>query len=208
MSSAEFAENMDGNTVSWMKSQADLTGAVLGGSVIIEEQGNYMNRFLWVSPGGEIASYDKKHLFRMGEEDRHFTSGNAIKVVEVKGWRIRLNICYDLRFPVWSRNTGDYDLLINIANWPERRKMVWKTLLQARALENQCYVIGLNRIGKDGNGISYSGDSMAIDFKGNPIKILPAHEEAGSLIDLDLDGLLRFRDKFPVYLDADPFRLI
>lgn len=208
MSTAEFAENMDGNTVQWMKSQAVSANAVIGGSIIIEDQGNYLNRFLWISPDGKGACYDKKHLFSMGEEDKHFTAGNDIKVVELKGWRIRLNICYDLRFPVWSRNTGDYDLLINIANWPESRKMVWKTLLHARAIENQCYVIGLNRIGRDGNGITYSGDSMAIDFKGYPLKIFPARKEDSSVIDLDLEGLRHFRDKFPVYLDADPFKLL
>ncbi len=208
MRTDELAEKMNGNTIRWMKSQAASANAVIGGSIIIEEQGNYLNRFLWISPDGSLTCYDKKHLFRMGEEDKHFTAGNAIKVVELNGWRIRLNICYDLRFPVWSRNTGDYDLLINIASWPESRKKAWKILLQARAIENQCYVIALNRIGKDGNGITYSGDSMAIDFKGNPMKIFPSCREESSIIDLDLEGLRRFRNKFPVYLDADPFRLL
>jgi omega-amidase len=208
MNTAELAESMDGKTVRWMRSQARLTHAVLGGSVIIEDQGNYVNRFLWISPDGKCEYYDKRHLFRMGEEDRHFTGGNAITVVELKGWRIRLNICYDLRFPVWSRNAGDYDLLVYIANWPESRNKVWLTLLQARAIENQCYVVGLNRIGKDGNGITYSGDSLVVNFKGDPVESLPACTEASLLAQIDLAALRHFREKFPAYLDADPFKLL
>ena len=208
MSTSEFAEDMDGSSVQWMKSQAASVNAVIGGSIIVEEQGNYMNRFLWVSPEGKLTYYDKKHLFRMGGENKNYTAGNNIKVVELNGWRIRLNICYDLRFPVWSRNTGDYDVLVNIANWPESRRMVWKTLLQARAIENHCYVIGLNRIGRDGNGITYSGDSMAIEYKGNLLKTFPAHKELGSVIELDLEALQYFREKFPVHLDSDPFKLL
>jgi len=208
MRTAEFAERMEGNTVRWMKELAVVTCAVIGGSIIIEDEGKYMNRFLWIRPDGQLTYYDKKHLFRMGEEDRHFTAGNSLKVIEHKGWRIRLNICYDLRFPVWSRNTGDYDLLIFIANWPERRKRVWKTLLQARAIENHCYVAGVNRIGTDGNGISYSGDSCVIDFKGYPVKFLPANKESASIIEIDIDKLKKFRKKFPVNLDADPFKLL
>ena len=208
MKTASLAEKMDGKTVRWMKEMAGITGAVIGGSIIIEDEGKYLNRFLWVCPDGQTAWYDKKHLFRMGEEDQHFTAGDSIKVMEHKSWRIRLTICYDLRFPVWCRNRGDYDLLINIANWPESRNRVWETLLQARAIENQSYVVGLNRVGKDGNQITYSGDSHVIDFKGVPLKSFPSRKEASAIVDLDLDDLRRFREKFPVYLDSDPFKLL
>ena len=208
MNTSRFGEHMEGNTVKWMKTQAELTDSVVGGSIIVSVNGIYFNRFCWVSPGKELTYYDKRHLFRMGGENQHFAAGNKIINVELKGWRIRLNICYDLRFPVWIRNTGDYDLLINIANWPAGRKNVWNKLLMARAIENQCYVAGVNRVGKDGNGISYSGDSMVIDYRGEPVKILPSYKETTALVEINLQALREFRNKFPVHLDSDRFKIL
>lgn len=143
----------------------------------------------------------------MGEENRAFTAGSEKLLVDFKGWKFRPLICYDLRFPVWSRNRNDYDVLIYVANWPESRREVWKTLLKARALENQCYVLGLNRIGTDGKGISYAGDSMLIDARGHVISKTKAYEESVETVKISLEELEDFREKFPVHLDADDFSL-
>lgn len=160
MAPERLAETMEGATVQWMKNIAAKYGCLLTGSLIIEEDGNYYNRMLWVQPDGKTCHYDKRHLFGYAKEDEHYTAGTKRMIVSVKGIKICLLVCYDLRFPAWARNKdGEYDVLLYVANWPERRSLAWKTLLQARAIENLCYTIGVNRVGSDGNDIQYSGDS-------------------------------------------------
>jgi len=219
MDSKELAETMDGKTVAWMKSQATTSNAVITGSLIIEEipltggvRGRFFNRLIWVQPDGEIFTYDKRHLFRMAGEHNHFSAGEKRLVVSYKGWRICPLICYDLRFPVWSRNTDDnetpaYDCLIYVANWPAVRKQPWSKLLEARAIENQCYVIGVNRVGKDGKGIAYSGNSVVVNPKGDVISSILENADTTESVDLSLAELNEFREKFPVSLDGDEFTL-
>jgi predicted amidohydrolase len=158
MRSAELAEGMDGRTVQWMREQALAMDAALYGSVIMEDGGRCYNRGLFVTPDGSVTTYDKRHLFRFAKETDHFTPGGSRVIVEWRGWRILLQICFDLRFPVFARNRGDYDAVLYVANWPEVRRYPWSQLLIARAIENQCYVVGVNRVGQDGNGHLYSGD--------------------------------------------------
>ena len=208
MNSLELAEPMDGKSFQWMKEQAEKLNKIIIGSIIIKEEKNYYNRCITMFPNGEFYTYDKGHLFRMEKEHEDFTKGEHKTIFKYKDWRINTMICYDLRFPVWSRNKGDYDLLIYIASWPESRREVWNTLLKARAIENQAYVIGVNRIGKDGEGISYSGDTVIIDPKGRIIKKAEDYREEIISADLSLNELNQFREKFPVFLDADDFKLI
>ena len=207
MEPEKLAENMQGPTLDWMQKKAKDWNCVLTGSIIINSQGNYLNRLLWVTQSGQISYYDKKHLFRMGEENEHYTSGRKIMLTKLNEWRFRPLICYDLRFPVWSRNRSDYDILIYVANWPESRREVWKNLLIARALENQSYVAGVNRIGKDGRDISYSGDSLVIDPRGQIISRTKPNIEAVETLSISLSELKDFREKFPVHLDADEFTI-
>jgi omega-amidase len=202
-----FAESMNGTTVEWMREKALENKCAITGSFICSENGNYYNRLIWMRSDGSYSTYDKRHLFSMGDENNHYTAGTEKIVEKIKGWRICPLICYDLRFPVWSRNTGNYDLLIYVANWPERRTHPWKTLLPARAIENQCYVVGLNRIGKDGNEIHHSGDSAVINAKGEIISDISTNEEAVSTVSIDLQELVEFRKVFPVLNDADEFEL-
>jgi omega-amidase len=199
----ELAESMEGPTVDWMKKTALQRNSVVTGSLIISDAGNFYNRMVWVPPAGMVQWYDKRHLFAMGEEHLHFTPGNLRVTVEWKGWKIRLLICYDLRFPVWSRNQDDYDLLIYTANWPAARAHVWRTLLTARALENQCWCIGVNRVGRDGLNIRYRGDSGCMDARGEAEWLGP--EEKVHTCTLSLEKLHSFREKFPVLKDRDAF---
>ena len=206
MDAAALAETMDGATVEWLREEAVAMGCAITGSLIIRDDGQYYNRLLWVTADGQVQHYDKRHLFRMAQEDGHYAAGEQRIVVRHRGWRICPLVCYDLRFPVWSRNRGDYDLLLYVANWPARRNLAWKTLLRARAIENVSYVVGVNRIGKDGNGASYLGESAAIDFLG---KVL-AGDRGGEFVEtavLDRESLDAFRRDFPVHLDADEFTL-
>ncbi len=209
MEAATHAEVMNFTTMKWMKQQAAQTGAVVTGSYIVKEAGSFYNRLLWVEPDGNVATYDKRHLFRMANEDNTFTMGEERIICEWKGWRICPLICYDLRFPVWSRNQYleaekrmDYDLLLYVANWPAARISAWDILLQARAVENLSYVVGVNRVGQDGNGISYNGHSAMIDFKGTQQKLLTDNVTIHTQT-LSGDELLTYREKFPAYLDAD-----
>jgi predicted amidohydrolase len=191
-----------------MKKIAAEKKIILTGSVIIEEAGAYFNRLLWMLPNGQYGQYDKRHLFAFAGEDQHFAGGTQRLIASVNGWKVNLLVCYDLRFPAWARQQFDrdqgfeYDVLIYVANWPERRSTAWKTLLQARAIENQCYVIGVNRVGKDGNDIYYSGDSMVIDPLGE-ILYQKAQEEDVFTITLDKEHLQQVREKFPFWKDAD-----
>ena len=169
MKPSEVAEGMDGHAAAALRRWAKKLNAHVTGSAVIREAGRYYNRLLWARPDGTVEHYDKRHLFRMANEQQHYAAGSRRLIVELKGWRICPMICYDLRFPVWSRNWGDYDVLLYVANWPQRRAHAWSTLLKARAIENLAYVVGVNRIGKDGNGATYAGDSVALDFLGQPL---------------------------------------
>lgn len=206
MDAPGLAEPMDGDTVVWMKETAGTHGAAVCGSVIIVDGNTYFNRFICVMPDGSAATYDKRHLFRLADEHSHYAPGNILQTFEIKGFRIRPMICYDLRFPVWSRNRGDYDLLLYVANWPSRRHNAWATLLRARAIENLSYLAGVNRVGLDGNDLPYIGGSAIIDYLGNDLVDLGDQEGTGTAT-LDLATLRNFRDKFPFDKDADEFAL-
>lgn len=207
MDSAAVAESMDGPTVAWMREQAAALDAALYGSLVILENGTYTNRGLFVRPDGSITGYDKRHLFRMANEHQHFSPGEERVVVDWRGWRVLLQVCYDLRFPVFSRNKGDYDLVLYVACWPEVRRYPWSQLLIARAIENLAYVVGVNRVGMDGKGIHYSGDSAAVDFKGEVLVELEAGREMLRTLRLHGQSLLDFRERFPAQLDVDRFTL-
>lgn len=204
-----LAEETGGMGFQWMKKTAAEKNAVIIGSISVKDQGHYYNRLYWVKPDGSFLSYDKRHLFSMGKEHEHYTSGNQKLIIDHNGWKICPLICYDLRFPVWSRNTQEdtYDLLIYVANWPEVRSYPWKQLLIARAIENQCYVAGVNRIGEDGNGIGHSGDTLVLNARGEVINKTRAHENASETVILSCDDLAAFRKAFPVLNDADRFTI-
>jgi len=202
-----IAENMNGNTVNWLINKAKTIKSAIGGSIIINENNCFYNRFIFAKPDGSYSFYDKKHLFRMANEHKHFTAGNNKVIVDLNGWRLRLLVCYDLRFPVWSRNINDYDLLIYVANWPKARNSQWEILLKARAIENQCYVMGVNRIGLDGNNTEYLGNSLIISPKGEVLAKANDNEEQIVTTELDYELLLKYREGFPVSLDADKFIL-
>lgn len=203
-----LAEDMNGETVQWMKKIAAERKIIITGSVMIKENNGYFNRLIWMLPNGEYGSYDKRHLFAYGNEHTHFSAGNKRLIASVKGWKINLQVCYDLRFPVWSRKVGEaeYDLLIYVANWPEQRIHAWKTLLMARAIENQCYVVGVNRVGKDGNVIFHSGESMIVDPLGE-ILYHKKDEEDIFTCTLQKEKLHEVREKFPFWRDADSFNI-
>jgi predicted amidohydrolase len=203
----KLAEPMNGETVAWMKEMARKKKCVIAGSFICSENEKYFNRLVWMRSDGTYSVYDKKHLFSMGDENNHYSSGSKKIIEEIKGWKICPLICYDLRFPVWSRNKDKYDLLIYVANWPERRAHPWKTLLLARAIENQCYVVGVNRIGEDGNKIVHSGDSAVINYKGEIISNILPDKEVIQTVSLNYAELEEFRKVFPVWKDADDFEL-
>jgi len=198
---------MNGRAVAWLRETARHAAAAVVGSIIVADNGRYYNRLCWVDPSGEMATYDKKHLFRYAGEDKVYTAGRASLLVELNGWKIRPFVCYDLRFPAWIRNmTSAYDLALFIANWPQRRAEHWKVLLQARAIENQTFVIGLNRIGTDGNGLYHSGESSVIDPVGN-ILFRSAHAPCIFTLTLERSRLDDYRQRFPVWKDADQFLL-
>ncbi len=215
----DLAEKMDGETVMWMKEMAAEYRIVLTGSIIIEEDGKFYNRLIWMLPNGQSAHYDKRHRFAFAGEDQQYSAGSKRLIAQVKGWKINLQVCYDLRFPVWARqqitNTStaendpslEYDILLYVANWPQRRSHAWKTLLCARAIENQCYVVGVNRVGKDGNDVYHSGNSMVVDPLGEVMYHM-ADDEDSFTITLQKEHLETVRTKFPFWKDADDFRLL
>lgn len=206
MHARENAEQMDGPSVAWMAETAAQVGAALCGSLIIEDGGNYYNRFILMHPDGRAEHYDKRHRFRLAGEHEHYAAGSTCATFTLKGWRIRPLVCYDLRFPVWSRNRNDYDLLVYVANWPEPRHLAWETLLRARAIENIAYVAGVNRVGTDGNEVSYVGGSAVIDYTGKYLAALGREPDIASAT-LDMPMLEKFRDRFPFWRDADEFSL-
>lgn len=205
MRTERLAEEMNGPTIKWMRQMSRDLDAVITGSLIIKENDQYFNRLVWVEPWDLTGTYDKRHLFRMAGEHHHFSPGRQRLITTMKGWRICPLICYDLRFPVWSRNQNDYDLLIYIANWPEVRHDAWNTLLKARAIENQSYVVGVNRIGLDGNDIGYAGESIALDPQGKAMHKSTGNRETLVTVTLDYESLSKYRTSFPVGLDADEF---
>ncbi len=206
MHSEKLKERMDGKTVQWMKLIARKKNAAVTGTLIIEEEGKFLNRCLWIFPDGSIRHYDKHHLFTMSGEHFHYTPGYERIIVEYRGWRFCPLICYDLRFPVWSRNNNDYDVLLYLANWPAVRHHVWKCLLVARAIENQAYCVGLNRVGNDAEGNYYRGDSVIVDPKGCATFL--GHTAKVETFKVSYSDLHRFREVFPVLNDRDRFNII
>ncbi|MGV8111280.1 MAG: amidohydrolase [Lentimicrobium sp.] len=212
MDATKVAEPMNGIIMQWMANHASKLDCVITGSIAIKEKGKFYNRLIWMRPDGSFEYTDKRHLFRMGNEQEYFTAGEKPLVVTLKGWKVRPLICYDLRFPVWSKNRlidgqYEYDLLIYVANWPASRSYVWKSLLTARAIENQAYCIGVNRMGKDGKGIPHSGNSMVLDFKGRYQVNAPANKTYMETALLDYTELTSFRQRFAVGLDWDNFTI-
>ncbi len=209
MASPEFAETMDGPALHWMRQMAENSGAVVAGSVMMREGDAYFNRFLWTPPEGAVCSYDKRHLFRMAGEHLAYCPGRRPVTLRCNGWRLRPIICYDLRFPVWCRNSADapYDAALVVANWPEARAAQWKALLVARAIENQCYVVGVNRVGTDGNRIDYAGGSLVVSPAGE-ILVEMGDGAACTAAVLTWNVLAGLRKSFPVSMDADRFVLL
>jgi predicted amidohydrolase len=204
MEAERYGEAMDGASLGWMAAMAKARTAVITGSLIIKTDTGYYNRLIWMRPDGSHEAYDKRHLFRMANEQDHYQAGQSNQVFSLKGWRVMPQICYDLRFPVWSRNTQAYDLLVYVANWPSSRRYAWQTLLRARAIENICYVAAVNRVGKDGHGYEHSGDSAVLDYRGEEL-LSGGDMELITTIQLDKVKLLEFRRSFPAHLDADDF---
>ena len=207
MNPKDVAETMQGETVSWMKSIASKKQAAITGSLIIKENDNYYNRLLFVHPNGEINSYDKRHTFTLAGEDKVYTAGTKKLIVAFKGWSICPLICYDLRFPVWARNTENYDLLIYMANWPITRIKAWETLLKARAIENMCFTIGVNRIGIDANDYKYSGNSIIVDFLGEEISNLQPNKEGFIYYTINKKEQNNVRNKLDFLNDRDTFKI-
>lgn len=211
MNAKSLAEPMNLTTFKWLKQQAAQSKAVVVGSYIVKENEQYFNRLVWMQPDGNFSYYDKRHLFRMANEHQHYAAGKKLLIKELKGWRFCPLVCYDLRFPVWSRNVGadgemSYDCLFYLANFPKARANAWNTLLRARAIENLSYCIGVNRTGADGNGIMYAGESAVIDMQGNEL-FYQKEEQIIKTISLKYSDLKEFRQKFPAYLDADEFEI-
>lgn len=206
MDAPALAETMDGDSVRWMREMAASSNAAVCGSLIIAENRQFYNRFICASPAGDLLCYDKRHLFRLADEQSHYSPGEALNTFDLKGWRICPMVCYDLRFPVWSRNRDSYDLLLYVANWPDRRHHAWETLLRARAIENLSYVAGVNRTGRDGNDIPYGGGSSIIDYLGESLEDLGGQAGTASAR-LDLEKLTEFRERFAFHKDADQFTI-
>ncbi len=205
MNTIPFAESMKGTTLHWMKTLANKTQSAITGSIIITENGQYYNRLLFVIPDGEVYYYDKKHLFALAQEHKYFTPGTKKIIVNYKGWKICPLICYDLRFPVWSRNVEEYDLLIYVANWPKQRIFAWDTLLKARAIENMSYSVGLNRIGQDIHGKTYTGHSAVYSPLGKKVKVIKNSNEHVLCFHIHKRDLIKLRKKYPFLEDKEDF---
>lgn len=208
MNTNQLAEPVWGKTMKWMKRVSEENRLIVTGSLIMEEEGTCFNRLIWMLPNGQFGQYNKRHLFGMAGERMYYTAGDSRFIASVNGWKIQFQVCYDLRFPVWARHTSpdepEYDVLVNVANWPEKRQTAWKSLLVARAIENQCYVVGVNRVGEDGNGIYYSGDSMIVDPLGDVLQ-QSAHQETILTESLSYEYLQQSRHQFPFLRDGDRF---
>lgn len=210
MNVAAMAEKMDGTTVLWLRNLSEKIGASITGSIIIEQDGKYYNRMLWAHPDKTLAWYDKRHRFSFANEDQFFTAGTERKMIEKNGWKLLAQVCYDLRFPVFSRNsnTNRYDVAVYVANWPTARSAAWRSLLVARAHENQCYVVGVNRVGTDGKGIEYDGSSLVVSPKGEILCSFKPNQAAIKTLALSKTALADFRTKFRPLDDADEFELL
>jgi omega-amidase len=200
------AEEMQGETVNWMQSMAAKSQSAICGSVVAKDENNFYNRLIFVEPSGKLSTYDKHHLFTLAGEDKIYKAGTERRIIDYKGFKICPLVCYDLRFPVFSRNTEDYDLLIYVANWPKPRVNAWDILLRARAVENMCYVVGVNRIGSDDNGLEYVGHSQAVDFLGNYL-VEPQENTGIFIVELPKETMLETRKKLAFLNDRDPFTL-
>lgn len=206
MNAQPLAEPMEGPTLAWMQDMAREKEVIVTGSLIVEEEGHYYNRLLWVDVDGSYQYYNKRHLFSLAGEEKYYSAGIAQPIFTWKEWRILPQICYDLRFPVWARNTDRYDIYLNVANWPQKRAYAWQTLLRARAIENQCFVIGLNRVGEDGNGFPHQGDSVVLDPLGQPLASLD-DKETVETVSLRYHDLSRIRENLPFLNDRDDFTI-
>jgi predicted amidohydrolase len=202
----ETFETMQGETVTWMRENAGKYDTVITGSLIMKTGDLFVNRMIWAKPDGSLAWYDKRHLFRFGGEHHHYQSGNERVIMDLDGWRVALFVCYDIRFPVWSRNRDDYDIAIYAANWPDARQFAWDSLLVARAIENQSYVIGVNRLGNNPNGDKYAGGSVILDYLGKPIEDCQDRVTVVSAA-LSMAKLREFRAHFPASMDQDNFKI-
>ena len=208
MNATGVSETMQGETITWLQKLAKEKNCAIAGSVIIEDAGNFYNRFLFVEPDGSLQKYDKHQLFTLAKEEEVFTAGTEEVIIEYKGWKIKPQVCYDLRFPVWARNTSAYDVLIYVASWPKPRVNAWDTLLKARAIENMSYCVGVNRVGLDGKGYEYNGHSAVYDVLGNSIlKENPIEKESILYATLDKSHIENTRKKLPFLNDADSFRI-
>jgi omega-amidase len=196
-----------GNALVWLKKIAHQYNCVVAGTVLVSQNDKKVNRFYWVFADGTVEHYDKRHLFRLGKEQDYVEQGQSRKIITINGIKILPLVCYDLRFPVWSRNCQDYDLMVNVANWPAARRHIWDTLLKARAMENQAFVVGVNRIGDDGNNTAHSGGTTIINFDGENILCAADNQQHIITMQLDFSKLDKFKDKFPAFLDADEFEL-
>lgn len=207
MNPEKTAKQWQNKTIEWLKKIAQKYQTAICGSIMADHENGYVNRFVWVDENENVQFYDKRHLFQMGGEHEVYLPGNKQIIISYKGWKIAPFICYDLRFPVWSRNRDDYDLAIYVANWPAARSLVWEKLLMARAIENQCYVAGVNRVGTDGRDIFYEGNSLMINARGEIISDFKKEKEELHSFEIDKEELLDFRKKFPVFDDADDFEI-
>ncbi len=207
MNANSVAEPMDGETMAWLKEKANEKRAVIIGSLVISENDNYYNRLVCVEPSGYITQYDKRHTFTLVGEHKVYTAGTEKVILNYKGWKICPLVCYDLRFPVWARNTEDYDLLLYVANWPKVRINAWDALLKARAIENMSYCIGVNRVGLDGNNYEYPGHSATYDVLGHRIDSIPEDKEAIEIVILEKDHIKKYREKLNFLNDRDDFSL-
>ena len=203
---AEKYETMCGETVAWMVESAKLMGAVITGSLVIRLEDKFVNRMIWARPDGSLDWYDKRHLFRFGGEHHNYSGGHVRTIFELNDWRVALFVCYDLRFPVWSRNTGDYDVALYVANWPDARQYAWDTLLRARAIENQAYVLGVNRLGANPLGDTFSGGSAILDYLGQSIVDCGDRLQT-AIAELSITALKEFRQFFPASMDQDSFKI-
>ena len=203
----DVAEAEQGPIFNWMQTQARVHNAVVAGSVLVDQQGKKANRFYWCWPDGRVEFYDKRHLFCLGKEGDYVRAGDSRKVFTIKSFRLLPQICYDLRFPVFQRNRNDYDVMVNVANWPAARRRIWDTLLQARAIENQCYVLASNRVGNDGNGVAHNGGTAAYDYVGEALTKTKDDVSSIAIVELKKEQLEQFRKNFPAHLDADDFSI-
>ncbi|MEI4551586.1 amidohydrolase [Pseudoalteromonas spongiae] len=203
----DVAEPKHGPILDWMLAQAKGLNAVVAGSVLVNQQGKKANRFYWCWPNGTVEFYDKRHLFCLGNEGDFVKAGVERKIITINGFRLLPQVCYDLRFPVFQRSRNDYDVMVNVANWPAARRRIWDTLLQARAIENQCYVLAANRVGDDGNGVAHNGGTAAYDFTGETLVAAEDNQAQIITVELTKSALTEFKAKFPAHLDADQFTL-